>query len=662
MRFRIAVAVVLLAASVRSQAGVNERTVGTGRWTTSGPYGPGGTILSLAIEPGSPSVAYAGTRLGGIFKTTDGARWSAINNGLTRLTVFALAIDPYASATVYALPEGGGVFKSTDGGAVWRPSSEGLTTLFLRTIAVDPVVPSTIYAGGHLGTVFKSSDGGSTWTPTLSLTVGTISALAIDPVSHLTVYAGTSAGVYRSVDGGVNWTPMNVGLGSSTPSVSHLVADSNLPRTLYAVTTGRLFRSTDAALTWQSVAAYPGSHISALAVAQDSRVIYAGNVDGQILKSVDYGSSWQPLSIPGAGTSPTESQTIGAIAARDPSSVYAGIGERGVVSSKNEGIDWLWQSAFRPMNISAVAVDPRSPQTVYAAAYSTNDGFFGEGSLFKSIDGGTSWQPINAGLSDPLSLRVRDLAIDPASPSTVYSASEAGLFRTIDGGQNWARVNEQGPPIRLWSIAIDPTAPWTLYAGGVGFVEKSFNSGQTWWPVLVTGNNAGIFTVAVDPSAPAHVVVGTTRGAYESRNAGGTWTSLDDGLPDWRIAALAISPRQPTVIHAGAIYWNSLPVGVQRPGGLFRSKGGLWKRVGQGLPEVGIRALTVDARAPARMFAGFWGRGVFGSNDHGATWVSLEGNGLPDHLFVNDLAFRADSRTLYAAAEGGVYQITFSAD
>jgi hypothetical protein len=62
------------------------------------------------------------------------------------------------------------------------------------------------------------------------------------------------------------------------------------------------------------------------------------------------------------------------------------------------------------------------------------------------------------------------------------------------------------------------------------------------------------------------------------------------------------------------------------------------------------------------MFAGFWGRGVFGSNDHGATWVSLEGNGLPDHLFVNDLAFRADSRTLYAAAEGGVYQITFSAD
>jgi photosystem II stability/assembly factor-like uncharacterized protein len=133
-------------------------------------------------------------------------------------------------------------------------------------------------------------------------------------------------------------------------------------------------------------------------------------------------------------------------------------------------------------------------------------------------------------------------------------------------------------------------------------------------------------------------------------------------LPDWRIAALAISSEEPTVIHAGAIYWEAWPVGVPRPGGLFRSKGGHWKRVGQGLPEVGIRALAVDPRAPARMFAGFWGRGVFSSEDHGATWVSLEGEGLPSHLSVNDLAFHADSGTLYAAAEGGVYQITSSAD
>src|SRR5262245_6001269 len=114
-------------------------------WVSNGPEG--GIIITLAIDPVTPAVLYAGT-YEGVFKSTNGGgSWSAINTGLTDMGVEALAIDPATPTTLYAGIWGGGVFKSTNGGGTWSAINTGLTAGYVSSLAIDPTMSTTLYAG-----------------------------------------------------------------------------------------------------------------------------------------------------------------------------------------------------------------------------------------------------------------------------------------------------------------------------------------------------------------------------------------------------------------------------------------------------------------------------------------------------------------------------------
>src|SRR5262249_17909638 len=122
-------------------------------WTpaTTGIYG--GTVLTVAVDPTTPSTMYLGTFNGGVFKSTNGGTsWAPASAGLTNLQVAKLAIDPLTPSTLYAATHDG-VFKTTDGGANW--ASSGLTGFSILAVAVDPKTPATLYAGTDI-----SSTGG----------------------------------------------------------------------------------------------------------------------------------------------------------------------------------------------------------------------------------------------------------------------------------------------------------------------------------------------------------------------------------------------------------------------------------------------------------------------------------------------------------------------
>jgi photosystem II stability/assembly factor-like uncharacterized protein len=133
----------------------------------------------------TPSIVYAGTTFGGVFKTDNGGEnWRRINNGLNvNSGYFALAIDPTTPSTVYvgASQQDSGVFKSDDGGENWTAVNNGLMSRNILALAVDPLTSSTVYAATIDG-VFQSDNAGESWTGIgIGLSVPDVTALAIDP-------------------------------------------------------------------------------------------------------------------------------------------------------------------------------------------------------------------------------------------------------------------------------------------------------------------------------------------------------------------------------------------------------------------------------------------------------------------------------------------------
>lgn len=261
---------------------------GGGNWRPTSNAGlPASAVTGPAVLVDAPSGLYAGYRGSnggsdlGVYKSTDGAV-SWMPAGLSSAYVFSLAVDPVRPATLYAATgggPGGSVYKSTDGAGSWFPVSTGLPTICagdfcyytaVGLVVVDPT-GNTLYAsyvdvsGGGNG-VSKSTNGGGNWTPAGFPPSGTfLTALVVDPTNPSTLYAGftrphagnSGSGVYKSLNGGATWTPMNTGLPTVCipdcyyPLISVFAIDPTSPTTLYVRTNNvGIYKSTDGAGSW----------------------------------------------------------------------------------------------------------------------------------------------------------------------------------------------------------------------------------------------------------------------------------------------------------------------------------------------------------------------------------------------------------------------------
>ena len=118
-------------------------------------------------------------------------------------------------------------------------------------------------------------------------------------------------------------------------------------------------------------------------------------------------------------------------------------------------------------DIYALAIDPSTPQTIYAGTY--DDG------VFKSTNGGTSWTPITSGLTETY---IYSLAINPKAPQTIYAGAGGGIFKSTNGGTSWTQVSSGLTSNIVYSLAINPSNPQIVYAGSRGDgVFKSTNGG-----------------------------------------------------------------------------------------------------------------------------------------------------------------------------------------
>jgi len=511
-----------------------------------------GALTDIALAPGAPATLYAAG--GDLYKSTDaGVSWTAV---LAAGGFRSVTVDPSSPGTVYAGTNFGAIAKTTDGGASWSTQG-GLASDRVDTLLVDPTAPNVVYAGLEDFGVYKSVDAGTTWTP-IGPTVGaqklSVQDLAIDPGAPGTVYAAgflagltPSFGVYRSTDGGTSW--------SSTPLVALVRAialDPANPSALIAATRDGIgiWQSADGGATWQVAnTGLANLTIGALATAPSAPgTVYAGSAANGVFRSNDGGATWSPTGFTG------ELGLFHSLAV-DPSTpqvAYLGTPFDGVYKTVDGGTSWTQLSSTLPALIASLVVDPSNPAVVYAGGF---------GGVARSANGGTSWTLVNNGLS-PI---VTALVIDPSAPGTLYAATDplqgpfTGVYKTTDGGGQWSQVNDGLPAFAQMSVealAIDPASPATLYAAlEDGGVYKTTDGGASWNPAGAGITALDVTRLAVDAVVPGTVYAATSGGGVFTSTSGGTsWTATNVGLDSLSVQTLAV--------EAGRVYAGTAGRGV----------------------------------------------------------------------------------------------------
>ncbi len=354
-------------------------------------------------------------------------------------------------------------------------------------IALDPSNPAVFYVALGTGGVMKTSDNGTTWEGIFEQQpVAAVGDVTVAPSDPKVVWVGTGEandrnssswgnGVYRSTDGGETW--QHAGLKNSKTIARILVHPSD-PNTAWAAAVGDLWN---------------------------------GNEERGCYKTTDGGKSWRKV-----------------LSAEPPYHTRVGCGD--------------------------LAMDPADPDTLYAALYARRrtpwSFVYGPlatdgkdlGGVFKSTDGGETWQKLTNGL--PSETGRIGLALHAKNPQIVYAIVQSdaegmsgiddvyskagGVFRSEDGGATWQRMSALNPrPFYFSQIRVDPEDDQRVYVLGYA-LHVSEDGGRTWREDLFEKVHPDCHALEIDPRNPQRLLLGTDGGPYESWNSGKSWRHLNN--------------------------------------------------------------------------------------------------------------------------------------
>ena len=323
----------------------------------------------------------------------------------------------------------------------------------------------TVYAGSGTGGLFRKRPGETHWE---ELTNGLpenpeVRAIEIHPLQPDVVFAGTNDGVYRSGSKGDHWRRMNMPVtGSQVWSM--------------------MFRP------------------------HRPNVMYAGMAPAQIFRTQDGGDSWEPLPI-------------------------------------RLGNDVVTMSF--PTRVIAMAADPTNPDEMYAALE--------VGGVTRTLDGGQTWEPINKGIAEggPDRLDLHGVQVSSAQPGVPYISAREGMFRGLDRGESWQPIDisDRSPITYTRDLLLSPHDPRTLYVtlgakaiSEIGALWRSPDLGETWERVdhgLEVPST--MMAVAINNRRPNQIYCATRDGqVYGSLDNGDSWQEYPLPEKAQQIYALAV--------------------------------------------------------------------------------------------------------------------------
>ena len=576
-----------------------------------------------------------------------------------------------------------------------------------RAVAGVPGQPNVFYVGAVNGGVWKTDDAGRTWQPIFDeQPTQSIGAIAVAPSDPNVVYVGSGEGlhrpdlsvgdgIYRSADGGRNWTHLGLRGGQQIPELAVDPRDANR---LYAAVLGHpygpseergIYRSVDGGRTWQRVL-YKDENTGGCAVAIDPKhpdVLYAGLWEGRLgpsedknsyngsgggfYKSTDGGTTWRKL---GAGLPENLSQLNVAIAPSAPERLYLSVsttapGEYASAAGlglyrSDDGGEHFARATTDPRpalrigggDLAVVRVDPSNADVVYSASIVA----------VKSVDGGRTWASWRGA---PGGDDYQNLWVSPSDPRVIALVADQGAIITVNGGATWSSWFNQ-PTAQLYHVGITPTFPYRVCSGqqesGSVCIASRGNDGEItahdWHPVGVIEYGY----VAPDPLDP-DVVYGAGRTEVSKFH----WSTgqvqnvtpvpvKGEGVRADRTEPLVFSPLDPhTLYYAANVLYRTTDGGTSWTAispDLTRAEPGLPPSVGK-LHAPGaekqrgaIYSLGASPLDKGTLWAGTDDGLVWLTRDGGGHWSDVTPPGMTAWSKVTQLeASHFDAATAYAS-------------
>ena len=714
----------------QSPAGFDAAVLRKLEFRSIGPSLTTGRISDIAVDPKNPNVWYVAAAAGNLWKTENrGNTWTPIFDEYGSYSLGAVTVDPKDSNIVWlgtgennnqrSVSFGDGVYKSTDAGKTWKRM--GLeNSEHIQNIIVDPRNSNVAYvtaigplwsSGGDRG-LYKTTDGGQTWKAVLTISPDTgVTDLVMDPKNPDVLYAaayqrrravgqliggGPESGLYKSTNGGQNWTKLTKGLPTVEIGRIGLGINWRNPRTVYALVTaqrteGGFFRSDDGGANWTRIGKRvptpgrggregggggggggrggpaddwyrggdPGYYNEIFVDGHDPETIWSlqTNVD----RSTDGGKTWIQVSLPGVHVDHHD-------IVFDPADKHhVLLGNDGGLYETYDGLKtWRHFTNLPLSQFYRVNVDNSRPFYMVCGGMQDNGSICGPSRTVNRVGIRTSdWYTVGGG--DGFQARV-----DPDDVNIVYAQSQEGNLSRLDlrtGQRVQIRPTTQnttgGPP--------PPTPPaGGEVAGGRG--GRGFARFGRWhW-------DAPLITSA---HVPRRIYFGGDR-LYRSDDRGNSWVAISGDLTRQLDATTIpimgkVWPRDSVAFNQATTQLSTITTVDESPllegliyvgtdDGLVQiteDGGANWRKV-EKLPGVAEYAYVTDVHASPRdvntVFATFnnYQRGdfkpyVMKSTDRGRSWTSIAGN-LPQRSgawsIVQD---HLNGNLLFAGMEFGVW-------
>lgn len=571
---------------------------------TNGPYG-----ANVSCMAASGSTIFAGTRVGGLFRSTDyGSTWSSVQADMRDVTYWTYQVQALVIADPYVFAgTSHGVFRSTNNGTNWTEVNSGI----INTNTSDLIVSGSdlIYADDD--SVFYSTNNGDSWTSLNSANASY--ALYCLASIDTSIFAGTPNGVYRFSKAHPSWTYVSHGLSGS--NVYCLLVDGN---NLFAGTEGGVSLSTDMGDNWTPInTGLTYSYIYDL-VKSGAYIFAADNYNG-VFRTGSYGAGWTQVNTDLTNTRMTALCASG-------SYIFSGSqGGDGVFRSTNDGTGWsVAKEGLSNTIVNSVTSMPNGSGGTDILA-GTSEG------VFRTSDGGTNWIKVSSGLTN---VYVQALYV---SGTNLFAGTNDGLFRSRNNGDDWTDVSSGLTKTDVNAIVglVKATGDTILFAAtDGGGVFRADNNEGTGWTVMNTGISSKYLRALAVKDSTVYVA---GPGIYRSTNYGANWIKSDTGLTFTNVYTLAFAQN-------GAKFF----AGTYN-GGVFRStnSGSSWTQASTGFPGYPtVRSITASG---TNTFAAVEDYGVFLSTNNGTRWTEVN----TDIPHPNIYSLLISGSDMYAGSIGG---------